>query len=53
MHRWLQSFVFRTTFGVSTFAVATFFIIAAIAVTISYQAFRSAMTRPVESLKSE
>jgi putative ABC transport system permease protein len=53
MHRWLQSFVFRTTFGVSTFAFATFFIIAAIAVTISYQAFRSAMTRPVDSLKSE
>jgi putative ABC transport system permease protein len=53
MHRWLQSFVYRTPFGVSTFALAAFFIFAAIALTISYQAFRSAMSRPVDSLKSE
>ncbi|HXB33265.1 MAG TPA: ABC transporter permease [Puia sp.] len=53
MHRWLESFVFRTTFGVLTFAIATLFVIAAIAVTISYQAFRSAMSRPVDSLKAE
>ena len=53
MHRWLQSFVYRTPFGASTFAIATLFIVAAIAVTISYQAFRSAMSRPLESLKSE
>jgi putative ABC transport system permease protein len=53
MHRWLQSFVYRTTFGVSTFAIATLFIIVAIGVTISYQAFRSAMSQPVDSLKAE
>jgi putative ABC transport system permease protein len=53
MHRWLESFVYRTTFGVMTFALATLFILGAIAVTISYQAFRSAVSRPVDSLKAE
>ena len=53
MHRWLESFVYRTSFGVATFALATLFILAAIALTISYQAFRSAVSRPVDSLKAE
>jgi putative ABC transport system permease protein len=53
MHRWLESFVYRTPLGVSTFALATLFILAAIALTISYQAFRSAVSRPVDSLKAE
>jgi putative ABC transport system permease protein len=53
MHRWLQSFAYRTSFGFQTFALATLAIFVAIALTISYQAFRSAISRPVDSLKSE
>ncbi len=53
MHKWLQSFAYRTSFGPSTFALATLAIFAAIAITISYQAFRSAVSRPVDSLKAE
>lgn len=53
MHQWLRSFAYRTSFGISTFALATLAIVAAIAITISYQAFRSAIARPVDSLKAE
>ncbi|HTJ14458.1 MAG TPA: ABC transporter permease [Dinghuibacter sp.] len=53
MHRWLQSFAYRVNIGFSTFLFATLAILAAIALTIAWQAVRSATSRPVDALKSE
>lgn len=53
MHRWLQGFVSRVHIGVPTFLLATLAVVAAIALTIAYQAFRSATSRPVDALKAE
>jgi ABC-type antimicrobial peptide transport system permease subunit len=53
MHTWLKTFVYRIPLGVDLFlwAILSTFIIAA--VTIGYQAIRSALANPVDSLRSE
>lgn len=53
MHRWLEGFTYRTSIGAGTFVLAALATLAAIVLTIAWQAFRSATSRPVDALKSE
>ena len=53
MHRWLESFAYRTTIGLWTFALAGLATVGAIVLTISYQAIKSATANPADSLKTE
>jgi putative ABC transport system permease protein len=50
---WLESFAYRVPLGPSTFALAGVIVIAFTAVTASYQAIKSSLANPVNSLKEE
>ena len=53
MHQWLQGFAYRTTINAWTFVLAGVATLAATLATISYQAVKSAVANPVDSLKTE
>ncbi|TDX01165.1 ABC transporter permease [Dinghuibacter silviterrae] len=52
-HRWLQDFAYRTTIPWTIFALTTGAALLIAFATISVQAFRAAMARPVDSLRNE
>lgn len=51
--RWLQDFAYRTTVPWTLFALTTGVALTIAFVTISFQAFRAATTKPVNALRSE
>jgi putative ABC transport system permease protein len=53
MHRWLQTFAYRTTINVFVLLLAAVIIIAAALATIAVQTIRSALSNPVDSLREE
>ncbi|TDX01308.1 putative ABC transport system permease protein [Dinghuibacter silviterrae] len=53
MHRWLEGFAYRTTVSVWTFVLAGGATLAAIVVTVGYQAIKAAGRNPADSLKTE
>ena len=53
MHRWLESFAYRTQIGWTTFLLAGGLAVLIALLTVSYQALRAALADPVESLRYE
>jgi len=53
MRKWLQNFAYHTRIGAATFAAAGLLVLAFAAVTVGYQALRSARENPVDSLRYE
>ena len=53
MDRWLETFAYKPSFGVSVFVIAGGLTFAIALLTISYQATRAALANPVDSLKAE
>ncbi|MGB3778834.1 MAG: ABC transporter permease [Tunicatimonas sp.] len=53
MHTWLQGFVYRTSIGLTVFALAITFAVLITLLTVSYQSLRAALANPVDSLRSE
>jgi putative ABC transport system permease protein len=53
MHKWLQSFAYRTSIGIGTFLLSALLAFAIAMFTVSYQALRAATANPVESLRYE
>lgn len=53
MNNWLQSFEYRITVGVEVFALAGILSLLIAMITISYQAIKTAWSRPAEILKYE
>jgi len=53
MHQWLQDYAYRITLGWGIFALAGAAALVMALLTISFQAIRSAVANPVESLRSE
>jgi putative ABC transport system permease protein len=53
MHRWLQTFAYRTSINVFVLLLAAVIIIAAALATIAVQTIRSALANPVDSLREE
>ncbi|MGB3850826.1 MAG: ABC transporter permease [Tunicatimonas sp.] len=53
MYTWLQGFVYRTSIGLTVFALAITFAVLITLLTVSYQSLRAALANPVDSLRSE
>jgi ABC-type antimicrobial peptide transport system permease subunit len=53
MHNWLQEFKFQVPITAGTFILAIAFTVVISLCTVSYQVFKSALTNPVKSLRSE
>ncbi len=53
MHRWLEGFAYRTTISAWTYVLAGMATMAAIILTIGYQAIKSATANPADSLKAD
>jgi len=53
MHKWLQAFAYRVSIGLWTFFVAAGVAFVIALLTVSYQAVKSALANPVESLRYE
>lgn len=53
MERWLDGFAHRTVLGISTFIVATLLAFAIAILTVSFQAFKAALSDPVQSLRHQ
>ncbi|MGC4023002.1 MAG: ABC transporter permease [Cyclobacteriaceae bacterium] len=53
MNQWLEGFAYRVEIQFWVFLLAGFFAIAVAAITISFQTLKTAMTNPVNSLRSE
>jgi putative ABC transport system permease protein len=53
MNLWLQDFAYRINIGVLTFLMAGVVSVLVAMLTVSYQAFRAAVTNPVEALRYE
>jgi putative ABC transport system permease protein len=53
MNNWLHSFAYRINVGWEVFAVTGIFAIAIALITISFQAIRAALAKPVKSLRTE
>jgi putative ABC transport system permease protein len=53
MDKWLQEFVYRTEITIDVFVMAGVVALLIALITISYQAVRAGMMRPVENLKGE
>lgn len=51
MERWLDGFAHRTIIGISTFIVAAILAFAISILTVSFQAFKAALSDPVKSLR--
>jgi len=53
MHKWLQSFAYRTNISWVVFLITTIVAILIALITISFQAIRAAIANPVKSLRTE
>ncbi len=53
MNSWLQNFAYRTTLGISTFALAGALAIIVALLTVGFQALKAALSNPVDALKYE
>jgi len=53
MTQWLRSFAYRTGIGVLPFLFSAFVVLAVAALTVGYHALRSAVAKPVDSLRYE
>lgn len=53
MHRWLQTFVFKTELSWWVFAIAGLLALAIALITVSWQTWRAATRNPVEALRYE
>jgi putative ABC transport system permease protein len=53
MERWLDGFAHRTIIGIPTFIVATLLAFAIAILTVSFQAFKAALSDPVKSLRHQ
>jgi len=53
MHKWLQGFAYRTPMGWEVFAFAILLVLGITLITISYQALKSAVANPADSLRHE
>jgi len=53
MHRWLDSFVYKTEMGIWPFILAAILTIVITLATVGYQSFKAALANPVNSLKTE
>jgi putative ABC transport system permease protein len=53
MHKWLQSFAYRTELSLWIFALAGFLAVMVAFITVSYQSWRAASRNPVEALRYE
>jgi putative ABC transport system permease protein len=53
MERWLDGFAHRTVIGISTFIVAAILAFAISTLTVSFQAFKAALSDPVKSLRHQ
>jgi putative ABC transport system permease protein len=53
MHRWLQSFAYRSGIGWLVFILSGFIALAIALLTVSFQAVKAAVANPVESLRYE
>jgi len=53
MNRWLLGFAYRTSIGFWPFILGAFFTFAIAMITVSYQAIKSALANPMESLRYE
>jgi putative ABC transport system permease protein len=51
MRQWLQGFAYRVTIGIGPFVLSAALALAVALITVSYQAVRSAVSDPVESLR--
>jgi putative ABC transport system permease protein len=53
MHKWLQSFAFRTMIGWEIFLISAGVALAIAVMTVSYQSIKAALANPVDSLRYE
>lgn len=53
MNKWLEGFAYRTSIGLSVFAITGLIALFIVVVTIGFQAIKSALANPVKSLRSE
>jgi putative ABC transport system permease protein len=53
MSKWLEGFAYKVSIGWFVFAMAGFVALAIALVTISFESIKSAMTNPIDSLRSE
>jgi len=53
MERWLDGFAHRTAIGITTFILATLLAFAIAIITVSFQAFKAALSNPVKSLRHQ
>jgi putative ABC transport system permease protein len=53
MHRWLQNFAYRTSFGFTPFVLSGLLGLAIALLTVGYQAVRAARANPVDSFRYE
>jgi putative ABC transport system permease protein len=53
MHRWLQSFAYRSDIGLSVFILSGFIALVIALLTVSFQAIKAATANPVDSLRYE
>jgi putative ABC transport system permease protein len=53
MHRWLQGFAYRTSIGILPFFLGALVASVIALITVSYQAVKSALANPMESLRYE
>jgi putative ABC transport system permease protein len=53
MERWLDGFAYRTFIGIPTFIVATLLAFVIAILTVSFQAFKAALSDPVKSIRHQ
>jgi putative ABC transport system permease protein len=53
MHKWLQSFAYRTDLSLWLFGLAGIIVFGIAVLTVSWQSWRAATRNPVESLRYE
>jgi putative ABC transport system permease protein len=53
MHRWLQSFAFRSDIGLFVFILSGFIAMVIALLTVSFQTIKAALANPVVSLRYE
>ncbi|MEM6841183.1 MAG: ABC transporter permease [Bacteroidota bacterium] len=53
MQQWLNGFAYRTSIGISTFALSGSLAILIALLTVSYQSIKAALANPVDSLRNE
>jgi putative ABC transport system permease protein len=53
MHRWLQSFAYRSDIGLTVFILSGFIAVVIALMTVSFQAVRAATANPIDSLRYE